>query len=98
MIPSSRLALFIFLGRKVGSGPRFVIKKIARGESGVYRCLAYNYVPGSTYADVKVTVFYPPSEVVIQKIPQDVLSCEAKGGSFPPPNYSWMFPNRESNY
>ena len=81
------------LGKKVHSGDTFKINNIRRFDAEDYRCVAYNYVPGSANDDVTVTVLFPPSDVVIQELHGGMLSCRAKSGSFPHPVYSWIYPN-----
>ena len=89
--------LFCFVGRKIFTGNILRIKYMHRSEAGVYRCLAHNYVPGSrlAFAEARVSVLYPPSDLAIKKLQGGKLSCETRGGSIPPPLYSWIYPNRK---
>nr|CAB3253435.1 hemicentin-1 [Phallusia mammillata] len=72
---------------------QLLLAGVHRSQSGLYKCVAYNYVPGSAKSDIMVTVHYPPSNVGIHREKDNNLSCTAKGGSSPPPIYRWIFPN-----
>ena len=81
------------LGKHVHTGKEFEIHDASRTDAGIYRCIAYNYVPGSAREDVMVTVHYRPSDVIITNLPENRLTCEAKGGGVPSAVYHWIYPN-----
>lgn len=67
---------------------------VSRYEAGKYKCVAFNYVPGSASSEVNVTVHYPPGDVTITKT-RDSLDCSTAGGSIPAPFFTWLLPNGE---
>ncbi|CAK8677935.1 unnamed protein product [Clavelina lepadiformis] len=82
-----------FREKKISSGQNLVIQRINRTDAGEYRCIAYNYVPGSSQDSMTVEVHYPPTKVfVVLGSSGNHLKCIAD--SVPPPIFTWILPNR----
>nr|XP_039248107.1 hemicentin-1-like isoform X1 [Styela clava] len=83
---------WFFNGKPKSSGSQLVLRNTSRHEAGIYKCVAFNYVPGSATKEVKLIVNYPPGLVHISKHGK-YLKCSTEGGSVPPPRYTWLLPN-----